>query len=58
MKLKLSPKDSLCKIVLHDVQTFALEGETLMVVFKNGVTRNYPLMHLWYYESHVDSHKG
>lgn len=39
MKLKLSPKDSLCKIVLHDVQTFELEGETLMVVFKNGVTR-------------------
>lgn len=57
MKLILSPKDNLGKMVLKDVEGFALEGETLLVVFKNGRTRNYPLMHLWYYESHVDYHK-
>lgn len=57
MKLILSPKDNLNKIVLEDVATFALEGNTLVVVFETGRTRNYPLMHLWYYESHIDYHK-
>ena len=57
MKLILSPKDNLGKVTLDDVQGFALEGETLLVIFESGRTRNYPLMHLWYYESHVDYHK-
>lgn len=57
MKLILSPKDNLGKMVLKKVSGFALEGETLLVVFKDGRTRNYPLIHLWYYESHVDYHK-
>lgn len=56
-KLILSPKDNLGKMILEDVAAFALEGETLLVVFNSGRTRNYPLMHLWYYESHVDFHK-
>lgn len=57
MKLILSPKDNLGKMTLDEVSGFALEGETLLVVFENGRTRNYPLQHLWYYESHVDFHK-
>lgn len=57
MKLILSPKDNVGKMTLDGVQGFALEGETLLVVFENGRTRNYPLLHLWYYESHVDYHK-
>jgi len=57
MVLILSPKDNLNKITLNDVETFALEGETLLVIFKDGRTRNYPLIHLWYYQSHVDNHK-
>lgn len=57
MKLILSPKDNLGKMILEDVSGFALEGETLLVVFKSGRTRNYPLMHLWYYESHTDYHR-
>lgn len=57
MKLILSPKDNLGKMILEDVSGFTLEGETLLVVFKSGRTRNYPLMHLWYYESHVDQHR-
>ena len=56
MRLILSPKDNLCKIVLTSVETFALEGDTLLVVFEDGDTRNYPLQHLWYYQSDVDSH--
>ena len=57
MELILSPKDNLGKLTLIDVSTFALEGETLLVVFYDGRTRNYPLQHLWYYQSHVDDHK-
>jgi hypothetical protein len=57
MKLILSPKDNLGKIILTDVSCFALEGETLLVVFDSGRTRNYPLKHLWYYESHTKYHK-
>ena len=56
MNLTLSPKDNLNKIVLGGVKTFALEGETLLVVFESGQTRNYPLVHLWYYGSNVDNH--
>ena len=57
MKLILSPKDNLGKMTLENVESFALEGNTLLVVFEDGTTRNYPLIHLWYYSSHVDYHK-
>lgn len=57
MKLVISPKDNLGKMVLKKVQTFAVEGPTLLVVFKDGRTRNYPMEHLWYYQSHVKDHK-
>lgn len=56
MKLVLSPKDNLGKIVLEGVDSFALEGDTLLVVWEDGRTRNYPLVHLWYYESHTSYH--
>jgi hypothetical protein len=56
MRMILSPKDNLNKIELDNVATFTLEGETLLVVFKSGQTRNYPLQHLWYYESHIENH--
>lgn len=58
MKLIISPKDNLNKITLDKVATFAIEGCTLLVVFESGETRNYPLVHIWYYKSHTDNHKG
>ncbi len=57
MKLRLSPKDNAGKMTLENVSGFAVEGPTLMVVFEDGRIRNYPLEHLWYYESHVEYHK-
>jgi hypothetical protein len=57
MRLILSPKDTVGKIILESVSSFALEGGTLMVVFESGRIRNYPLLHLWYYESHAQYHK-
>lgn len=49
--LILSPKDTTSKIVLKDVESFYQEGRTLTVIFNLGNVRNYPLEHLWYYES-------
>ena len=47
MKLIISPKDNINKLELSGVETFALEGCTLLVVFNNGTTRNYPLIHIF-----------
>lgn len=58
MELTLSPKDNVNKVRLTEVETFALEGNTLLVVFSDGRTRNYPLIHLWYYESNVPSNRS
>ena len=57
MELVLSPKDSVEMICLESVSSFGLEGETLLVVFESGETRNYPLRHLWFYSSHLDYHE-
>ena len=55
MDLIISPKDSINKISLKEVEMFALEGNTLLVVYKDGRTRNFPLVHIWYYEAVVPS---
>lgn len=56
MELILSPNDNLNKIRLRSVETFCVEGPTLCVIFKDGRTRNYPMEHLWYYQSDVSNH--
>lgn len=56
--LILSPKDTTSKITLNDVESFYQEGRTLTVIFKHGNIRNYPLEHLWYYESNPISLQG
>lgn len=55
MDLIISPKDNINKVILKEVETFTLEGDTLLVVYKDGRTRNFPLVHIWYYESVVPS---
>lgn len=57
MKLILSPKDNVNKLQLKGVETFAIEGPTLLVVFKDGRCRNYPMRHLWYWESRIPAGK-
>ena len=57
MKLIISPKDNINKITL-DIETFALEGPTLLVIFKDGKARNYPLEHIWYYQSEVPTDRS
>jgi hypothetical protein len=53
MNLILSSRSTTMKRVLENVAYFTTEDQTLLVVFKDGKTRNYPLIHLWYYESGV-----
>ena len=55
MNLIISPKDNINKVVLKEVETFTLEGNTLLVVYQDGRTRNFPLVHIWYYEAVVPS---
>lgn len=55
MKLILSPKDNINNIELKEVETFCQEGCTLLVIYKDGRCRNYPMEHLWYWESKVPS---
>jgi len=43
--------DHIGKMRLEDVAGVSIEGGTLLVEFENGRTRNYPLIHIWYYES-------
>lgn len=52
MKLILSPKDNINKIEL-EVETFAQEGRTLLVVFSDGRARSYPMEHLWYWQTEI-----
>lgn len=54
MKLILSPKDNINKIEV-ECETFAQEGQTLLVIFKDGRARSYPMQHLWYWEGQVPS---
>lgn len=55
--LRLVPADNINVIDLENVSGFALEGETLLVVFGDGTTRNYPLRHLGSYHSQVDDYE-
>jgi hypothetical protein len=48
--LYLTPKDNANRICLEGVETFCIEGETLLVVFAAGYARNYPFRHLKYWE--------
>jgi len=57
MKLILSPRDNISKLELADVETFCMEANTLLVIFKDGRSRNYPYLHLWYWESEVPAGK-
>jgi hypothetical protein len=48
MNVIISPKDTTNKIPLADVRCYFQEGNCFTIVFNNGETRMYPLMHIWY----------
>ena len=51
MTVKIKPKDSTSPVFYENVISHFLEGETLGLLFETGEVRNFPLMHIWYYET-------
>ncbi len=51
MVVKIKPKDSTSPVYYDKVLSHFLEGETLGLLFEDGSVRNFPLMHIWYYET-------
>jgi len=44
-------KDSTTPIYFEDVQSHFLEGNTLALLFNDNIVRNFPLFHIFYYET-------
>lgn len=57
MRLILSPIDTMSKIEFLDVETYMCSRDVLFVVFKDGRCRQFPMVHLWYWETEVPSGK-
>ena len=55
--LKIKPKDSTAPVYYHNVLAHYTEGNTLAVLFQDGAVRNFPLQHIWYYESYHNREK-
>lgn len=51
MIVKLKLKDTTTPVYYEDVVSHFMEGSTLALLFKDNVVRNFPLIHIWYYET-------
>lgn len=51
MVVKIKMKDTTTPIYYENVLSHFLEGETLALLFENNIVRNFPLMHIFYYET-------
>ena len=54
MTVKIKMKDTTTPIYFTDVESHFLEGSTLALLFKDNVVRNFPLVHIFYYETRQD----
>ena len=51
MDVIIAPVDSNRKLVLKDVEICYPTLSALVVVYKNGKNRSYPLVHIWNWET-------
>ena len=51
MKVKIKLKDTTTPVFYDKVLSHFLEGPTLALLFEDGSVRNFPLIHIWYYET-------
>lgn len=51
MRVKIKPKDTTSPVYYDNVLSHFLEGNTLGLLFEDGSVRNFPLVHIWYYET-------
>lgn len=54
MIVKIKMKDTTSPIYFEGVISHFLEGETLGLLFEDNTIRNFPLMHIFYYETKQD----
>ena len=51
MNVKIKMKDTTSPIYFEEVLSHFLEGDTLALLFKDNIVRNFPLTHIFYYET-------
>jgi len=51
MTVKIKCKDTTTPVFYEKVLSHFLEGNTLALLFEDGSVRNFPLIHIWYYET-------
>ena len=51
MKVKLKSKDTTTPVYYDYVLSHFTEGNTLALLFEDGSVRNFPMIHIWYYET-------
>ena len=51
MTVKIKLKDTTTPVFYNNVLSHFLEGPTLALLFEDGSVRNFPLIHIWYYET-------
>ena len=54
MVVKIKMKDTTTPIYFEGVQSHFLEGNTLALLFEDNIVRNFPLIHIFYYETQQD----
>jgi len=51
MTVKIKLKDTTTPVFYNGVLSHFLEGNTLALLFEDGSVRNFPFIHIWYYET-------
>lgn len=51
MVVKIKLKDTTTPVYYDEVVSHFTEGCTLALLFKDGSVRNFPMIHIWYYET-------
>ena len=51
MNVKIKLKDTTTPVFYEKVVSHFQEGCTLALLFEDGSVRNFPMIHIWYYET-------
>lgn len=54
MTVKIKMKDTTTPIYFDEVLSHFLEGNTLALLFEDNIVRNFPMIHIFYYETQQD----
>jgi hypothetical protein len=51
MTVKIKLKDTTTPVYYENVVSHFQEGPTLALLFDKNIVRNFPMIHIWYYET-------